>query len=96
MTAKQIADDWVLCGQNLVIAELMQADESLYDRIANTEELEDVLEWWLVTPFLADMLKEHGEVILSDYDCHWWGRTTSGQSIYMDYVIQRIAEETEA
>ena len=25
--------------------------------------------------------------------CHWWGRTTSGQAIYMDGVIQKIAGE---
>lgn len=24
--------------------------------------------------------------------CHWWGRTTSGQAIYMDDVIRKIAE----
>lgn len=36
------------------------------------------------------------EAFTAEYDCHWWGRTTSGQSVYMDYVIQQIAEETGA
>ena len=40
---------------------------------------------------MAELLKEKGEVILSDYDCYWWGRTTSGQALYMDGVIQEIA-----
>ena len=48
---------------------------------------------WLVTPYMAELLKEKGEVILSDYDCYWWGRTTSGQALYMDGVIQEIAEQ---
>ena len=51
------------------------------------------MEWWLVTPYMAELLKEKGEVILSDYDCYWWGRTTSGQALCMDGVIQEIAEQ---
>ena len=51
------------------------------------------MEWWLVTPYMAELLKEKGEVILSDYDCYWWGRQTSGQALYMYGVIQEIAEQ---
>ena len=61
--------------------------------LENFDEDTDVLEWWLVTPFMADMLKSNGEVILAAYDCYWWGRQTSGQGLSMDYVIQKIAEE---
>ena len=42
-----------------------------------------------------EILYEHGEIILADYDCYWWGRTTAGQALYMDYVIQKIAQQTE-
>ena len=45
---------------------------------------------------MAELLKENGEVIFADYDCYWWGRTTSGQALCMDWVIQRIAEELSA
>ena len=39
-------------------------------------------------------LDENSEmVILSAHDCYWWGRTTSGQALYMDGVIQEIAEQ---
>ena len=75
MTAQQIADEMILCGQNLVMEELMRHDESLLDSLQNFDDSSEVLEWWLVTPYMADMLKEKGEVILSDYDCYWWGRT---------------------
>ena len=51
------------------------------------------MEWWLITPYLAKQLIEHGEVIVPEYGCLWWGRQTSGQAIYMDYAIQQIAEE---
>ena len=43
----------------------------------------------------AELLKENGEVIFADYDCYWWGRTTTGQALYMDWVIQEIARQTE-
>ena len=95
MTAQQIVDREILYEQGHVINELLRANESMWDRIANTEEYDEVFEWWLVTPYIAELLKGNGEIILADYDCYWWGRTTSGQALWMDYVIQKIAEQTE-
>ena len=95
MTAQQIVKDLILDNQNLVIEELMKHDECLWDELENFDEDTDVLEWWLVTPYMADMLKNNGEVILAAYDCYWWGRTTTGQALYMDWVIQEIARQTE-
>ena len=95
MTAQQIADREILYEQGYVINELLRVNESLWDRISNTEECDEVFEWWLVTPHLAELLKGNGEIILADYDCYWWGRTTDGQALWMDYVIQKIAQQTE-
>ena len=93
MTAQQIVDRLILDNQNLVIEELMKHDDSIWDSLQNFNENSEVLEWWLVTPFMADMLKNNGEVILAAYDCYWWGRQTSGQGLSMDWVIQKIAED---
>ena len=93
MITQQIVDRQILDNQNLVIEELMKHDECLWDELENFDEVTEVLEWWLVTPFMADMLKSNGEVILAAYDCYWWGRQTSGQGLSMDYVIQKIAED---
>ena len=92
MTPKQLVDWHVIYGQNHVIEALMKDSDELLYRIDNIDDLNEVMEWWLVTPFLCDLLKEAGEVTISEYGCHWWGRQTSGQAIYMDYVIQKIAE----
>ena len=51
---------------------------------------DDVMEWWLIDSWLAERLKEQGEVIIEEYGCYWWGRQSSGQAIYMDGVIQEI------
>ena len=91
MTAQQITDRLILENQNLVVEELMKHDESLWEELQNLDENSEIMEWWLVTPYMAELLKEKGEVILSDYGCYWWGRTTSGQALYMDGVIQDIA-----
>ena len=91
MTAQQITDRLILENQNLVVEELMKHDESLWEELQNLDENSEIMEWWLVTPYMAELLKEKGEVILSDYGCYWWGRTTSGQALYMDGVIQEIA-----
>ena len=95
MTAQQIVNDLILDNQNLLIEELMKHDDSIWDSLQNFDEDTDVLEWWLVTPYMAELLKENGEVIFADYDCYWWGRQTSGQSLLMDWVIQEIARQTE-
>ena len=95
MTTQQIVDRLILDNQNLVIEELMKHDECLWEELENFDEDTDVLEWWLVTPFMADMLKNNGEVILAAYDCYWWGRQTSGQGLSMDWVIQEIARQTD-
>ena len=93
MTANEITDRLILDNQNLVVEELMRHDESLWEELQNFDENSEIMEWWLVTPYMAELLKEKGEVILSDYGCYWWGRTTSGQALYMDGVIQEIAEQ---
>ena len=92
--AKRITDIHVLWGQSTVIEELIQAgkidEEYMYPFVDMDGE---VFEWWLVSPYLAQELKGRGEVVIDALDCHWWGRTTSGQAIYMDGVIQKIAGE---
>ena len=93
MTANEITDRLILDNQNLVVEELMRHDESLLDNLQNFDENSEIMEWWLVTPYMAELLKEKGEVILSDYDCYWWGRQTSGQALYTDWVIQEIARQ---
>ena len=95
MTAQQIVNDLILDNQNLVIEELMKHDDSIWDSLQNFNENSEVLEWWLVTPYMAELLKENREVIFADYDCYWWGRTTTGQALYMDWVIQEISRQTE-
>ncbi len=90
LTERELVHHHILYEQNNVIDELLKhgaiRDESL------CEGWYEVMEWWLVTPYLAEQLKDEGEIIIAEHDCYWWGRQTSGQAIYLDKVIQEIAD----
>ena len=52
----------------------------------------EALEHWIVSDWLADKLEERGEMVIRDFKgLTIWGRTTSGQHISLDYVIQKIS-----
>ncbi len=55
------------------------------------EQEQEIREWWLISDWLADRLKSHGEAILQHPFGVWWGRSVTGQRIAMDDVIQTIA-----
>ncbi len=58
-------------------------------------EMQEILEWWVVDSRLLNRLEEHGECVLhTDYG-DWWGRCTSGQAISMDSVIENIYKEIQ-
>lgn len=68
---RRIADLHVLCGQNEVVEELIRAgkiDEEYVYPFVDTDD--EIFEWWLVTPWLAERLKEQGEVVIDALDCH--------------------------
>jgi len=56
---------------------------------------QDISEWWLVSDWLADKLREFEQPLLDMEYGTWWGRTCTGQAIKMDYVIRKIVEATD-
>ena len=91
MNAQRIVENCVLKNQSTVVEEMIQAN------LISLEYLDlfadEVLEWWLIDSWLAERLRQEGEVVIEEYGCYWWGRSTSGQAICLDSVIQKIAEE---
>lgn len=53
----------------------------------------DVYEHWAVSSYLARKLQDQGESVVDMFNMNIWARCTTGQSIYMDGVMQRIAED---
>ena len=77
------------------------ADETwnaTWRNICEMDEIEpyerEVFEHWIVSDWLADKLEERGEKVDRDFaGMTIWARTTTGQAISMDYVIEQIAAD---
>jgi len=55
------------------------------------EELaQEIFEWWVVDEWMAQKLIDQGEPVLKNDYGYWWGRTTTGQAISLDSVIEAI------
>jgi hypothetical protein len=89
ITEKELVEYHVLDNQSTVVEALMKANLINEDAIIYDS---DILEWWLVTEQLARWLRRENEFVLKDLGCTWWGRTTSGQAIYIDGVISEIVK----
>jgi DNA repair ATPase RecN len=70
--------------------------EAYQDRLEDIEEeYQEIYEWWIVDKWFARKLATKGQPIL---DCDYftaWGRTCTGQSIHLDYVIEEIYKELQ-
>ena len=78
----------------IVIEEGSPIENVLIEQDSTEEPIEitsEALEHWIVSDWLADRLEEKGEMILKDFlGLTIWGRTTSGQAISIDNVIEEI------
>jgi len=98
--ARWLVETKVICNQPSV------ADTLLEDvhidvwklRIRTKQGPLEIFEWWLVTETFANLLADEGEIILSKYNCYWWGRTTTGGSNRMgtEFDILTISETSVA
>lgn len=81
----------------ITLQEEQEELESLLEKIKELEEEQEepqeIYEWWTVSSWLLDKLKEYGEPVI-EYE-NLWGRTTTGQSIKLDWVIGQIALDLE-
>lgn len=105
--AERLVEQHVLESINLTIEkELNENPELLYkaenyqkvkDELNEDLETEDeepeIFEFWSVSDWLYDKLREKGEIVFECLDFYVWGRRTTGQALYLDDVIQEIAEE---
>ena len=91
--AKRIADLHVFYGQNEVVEELIRAgkiDEEYTYPFVDTDD--EVFEWWLVSPYLAQELKQQGEVIIDALGCHWWGVNRADKLFTWTLQYRRLQE----
>ena len=68
-------------------------DQCIFDLEGEQEYPNEALEFWIVSDWLIGKLEDMGELTTREFmGFAIWGRQTSGQSIYMDYTFQSLAE----
>ena len=69
----------------------LTCNENLQHLRDNGEDQQEIFEYWVCSKWLINKLKDIGEPILETNMETWWGRTCTGQSICLDFVIQQLA-----
>lgn len=85
MTDEEIVKYYGSCDED-------KTKQDLIDEIRNNgEDHNEIYEWYLVSDWFLDKLKEIDEPYIDNDYGEYWGRTCTGQSIYLDYSIQKLA-----
>ena len=93
---RRLVDSHVYCNASYLVQELAK-DEKYSNELLeiqvqfNDEDYPDeALEHWIVSDWLGKRLLEQGEMVIDFMGLTIWGRTTSGQAICIDSVIEDI------
>ena len=62
---------------------------AIYEEEPETEP-QEIYEYWIVSPWLGEKLRDKGEPVLERWSGWIWGRTCTGQAILLDSVISSI------
>ena len=93
--ARLVANYEVYANQTLLVNDLLKNGtitwDKVYSRRSGNDRKTEIFEWWLVSNDLARMLKDQEEIVIEQYSCNWWGRTTTGQAVHMDEVFKEVA-----
>jgi hypothetical protein len=88
-----IAQD-IRCLGNELQELYANANECWWEDVVNyydsDDEPQDIMQWFIVSNWLAGKLEAIGEPVLHTDSCTLWGRTCCGQSIELDGTIQKI------
>ena len=69
----------------------VKTEEEIQEIRDNGEDMQEVFEHWLCSDWFINQMKNQNEPILETDIGIWWGRTCTGQSIYLDHNIQELA-----
>ena len=72
---------------------ILEIEDEIDDLRREEDEPQEIYEWWSVSSYLVKKLEEWGEPVIPDYNL--WGRTCTGQAIFLDSVIGYICKEAK-
>ena len=94
---KTIAEARKCCGKDETVYKCQNCDkvisEDEHDNLDTKPE--EIYEWWAVTNWFGEKLREQGCVVIESWGKSYWGRCTTGQSISLDGCIVNIAKSMQ-
>lgn len=69
--------------------EFLNSDSDDYD-LYEERDFREPYEFWIVSDYFANKLKENNQLLTDHWGFWIWGRETTGQSILIDYIFQKI------
>ena len=92
---KNVIQNEIYCLGNEFQELYSKWNECWFDDVSNlfdeeTGEDKEVMQWFIVSSYLADKLESIGEPVLRTDSTCLWGRTCCGQAIELDGTIQKI------
>ena len=96
---ERIMREDILCNCSYLVSDclsegtILEIRENEYSTLLDEDDyFREPMEYWFVTSWLGARLREHDECVTRIGNNHVWSRTTTGQSIGLDYVIIQIAK----
>ena len=83
----------ILGNQTKLVNHLLNIEVFFYDDIINNyneddeESTIDIFEWYLIDDCLLHFLNKNNIPLLKNNYGNWWGRTSYGQSLFIDDII---------
>ena len=98
--ARMWLDRDVLVLANELAEHIMTTDESAFDSLENiydqeTDEPQEIMQWYIVSKWLAEKLAEQGEPVADWHGQYFWGRTCCGQGVELDGTFQQISRSLD-
>lgn len=90
--------DWVVTGgdDDIMLSGFdteEEANQAAWEDSGEEPEMQEALQFWLVSDWLADKLEEVGAPVARDVlGFNVWGRTECGQSLTMDSTLHAVAK----
>lgn len=94
---KTIDDAKNCCGQDSIVYKCNNCDTVINEADYNEldTDVPEIFEWWAVSKWFGEKLKEQGCVVFDSYGKSYWGRETTGQSIALDSCVENIAKQMQ-
>lgn len=94
---EQMQDEFLAeFGEYLDADEITNAEAVAYAiGVEACDSESEVYEHWIVSTWFGNELAKRGESVEELFGITIWGRCTTGQAIYMDGIIERIASDME-